>query len=142
MKLRGCLLVLGMILPLLAQEADPNPPDAKRILGTWQIVKGLKDGVPPPKEMLDSRLIIDEKTITIRSERGLEDPARYTLDVTKKPAQINIMPMMGAPSVQGIYKFDKEELTIVFGKPGDERPKDFDSKMISLLVLRRAKEKK
>ncbi|MGL4552476.1 MAG: TIGR03067 domain-containing protein [Gemmataceae bacterium] len=140
MMVRYLTLAACLALPLFAQEPDPTPPDGKRIQGKWQIVKGMKEGAPAPKDMLESKMTIDGVAIQVTGARSEEPPAAYTLDPKKKPAEIDITPGRGTDQkVLGIYKFEKDELTLVFNKPGEGRPKAFDEKAASVIVLRREK---
>jgi uncharacterized protein (TIGR03067 family) len=90
---------------LLESRGKQDPEQQKRVLGVT-----IKDGV-----------------ITIKLEKRSE-PANIKLDPSKKPAHIDITPTRdgkgGKDVVQGIYKLEKGELTIVFTEGGD-RPTEF-----------------
>ena len=99
-------------------------------------------GKPDPKGDEVKAIVIKGDTITIETAERKET-AKFTLDPSKKPAQIDIMPPGGAKTVPGIYQTKETskglELTIAFRKGSDaERPKDFkgegeDDAVIKLL---------
>jgi uncharacterized protein (TIGR03067 family) len=51
----------------------------------------------------------------------------FTLDATRTPKTIDLTPA-GAKPILGIYKLEKETLTICYGEPGKPRPTAFAAK--------------
>src|SRR5215207_7688920 len=102
MMWRCLTLAVCVTIPLLAQDADPTPPDAKRIQGTWSVVKGMKDGKPAPRELMDGKFIINGDAISIKRAVGTgESPVKYKLDPKKKPAEIDLTPPTPPPVKDG-----------------------------------------
>lgn len=144
---RSLLLTLCLAVPLcVAADAEPEPEpggdakaDLKLLQGTWSVVKGLKDGMPPPKEMLSAKFTFDKDQISITGGPGgsAEPPVKFTLNPKKVPAEIDIHPPKGEQMVKGLYKLSKDELTLVFHDPGKDRPKKLDEKGTTLIVLKR-----
>jgi len=83
--------------------------------------------------------VIKDGEITIKSGKK-EETAKFTLDPSKKPAHIDIMP--GDEKVPGIYETKETdkglELTIAFSKDGKvaDRPKDFKGEGERSVVIR------
>jgi uncharacterized protein (TIGR03067 family) len=109
----------------LAQQPDDS---VKEILGEYSLKTGFKGGKEISNEEKNrfEKMEIKKDTITI-FEKGRADPAKFTLDATKTPKQITIMPEMTDIKVLGIYKLEKDELTMVF-TIGETRPTDFAGK--------------
>ena len=147
--MRSYALFLCFLIGSLAWAADPSPEpdddnDAKTILGTWDLVKAVKDGKPLPDDEakgMKIEITKDQLIITMPG-RDLKATAGYKLDMKSKPRGIDITHKgLDGNAIKGIYKFDKGELTMCWGEQGAARPTKFDDKSRALLVLRKAKPK-
>ena len=140
-------MLLCLLIGSLAWAADPDPEpvaddDAKAILGTWDLLKGTKYGVPlPDTEAKGVKVeITKDQLIITTAGRDRKETAGYKLDMKSKPRGIDIIPKgQDEKSIKGIYKLEKGELTICWYEQGTERPAKFDDKSMALLVLRKAK---
>jgi uncharacterized protein (TIGR03067 family) len=146
---RALALLLLCSLPGLAAEPDPEPVSStkahlKKIQGTWIAVRLIEKGVDvTKKEALNLVFVFKKDQITVSEKGRREKPAGFKLDARKKPYTIDIFPEQGRDDVvRGIYKFDKDELTIAFVEGKNKaRPKKFDDKDSSRIVLKRQKAK-
>ena len=142
--------LLCLVVASLVWAADPSPEpdddnDAKKILGTWELVKAEMDGNSPPGDEAKGMKIeiTKDQFIITRRGRDRKEATGYKLDTKSKPHGIDISPPAGVDKMlEGIYKFDKGELTICWDDAGGERPTKFDGKAKVLMVLRKAKAKK
>jgi uncharacterized protein (TIGR03067 family) len=118
---------LGAAAVSTARQDQPQKLD-----GTYAVKSAEKDGEAMPAEELKKviEVVIRDDFLTIRHEGGKDDKTKIKTDATKKPAHIDVTPQEGPDkdkTLPGIYKLEREELTIVVAKEGD-RPKDFDAK--------------
>jgi uncharacterized protein (TIGR03067 family) len=120
-----------LILAMPVALADENA--AKKLNGSYQVVDVVIGGKSDESKK-DAKLsfIFKDGTITIQSGETKEEEARFTVDVSKTPAHIDIVPDQGGKVVPGIYELVEAEasgtlLTIAFAKGGEgnQRPKDF-----------------
>jgi uncharacterized protein (TIGR03067 family) len=131
--IRSLALLLLLGLPALAGDLpDPEPAsssemDLKKMQGTWDITLIEENGKKPVgKETATA--VIKKDQVVIREGKGREEPARIKLDARKKPPHIDIFPDKGKDqAIKGIYKFEKGDLVIVFGKMVKERPTKFET---------------
>jgi uncharacterized protein (TIGR03067 family) len=147
-----------LCLPLaLAARPDPDPEpltpaqaDMKAMQGEWAVVKvgGPKGKEKRADEIAKARFTFEKDVIKVTGGPRKEEDVKFTLDATKKPRWIDIIPpgpkgKGGEPPVKGIYKFEKGELSIAFTEgPRGERPTKFDDPKVNLLVLKRPEKKK
>jgi uncharacterized protein (TIGR03067 family) len=141
--------VVGAPVPVGAAKADPAA-EAKKLEGSYTVVDLIVDGKPVEKGDEVKAVTIKDGTITISAKR--EEKASFTVDPSKTPAHIDIIPPLAKNDrkVLGIYQTKETdkgfELTIAFVKDGDgktERPKDFkgEGEGTAVLKLLRKKEK-
>ena len=131
-----------------AAKTDPGA-EAKKLEGSYSVVVYLVNG--KPDEMGDevTSFTIKDGTITISAKR--EDKESFTVDPSKTPAEIDIIPPdKNDHKVLGIYQTKETdkgfELTIAFVKGGNGkalRPTDFkgEGDDYAVLKLLRKKEK-
>ncbi len=157
----GCLLVLVCgAFPLCAQQGlkhdNIGKQDLKQIQGTWLVTESIRNGVP---QQLDSSNKPIEKFSGDRW-RGIGKPSDFgtlVLRGSTRPKQIDIsVNILVGPSpkgiypvlkegilkvqLQGIYKLEKDRLTLALVDETYERPKKFDSpigRFVWLLRYRR-----
>lgn len=135
---------------LLAFFVTPvRADDPKKVLadlqGEWKLVGLTKNGVPEPKNRLTtSRLTVSNSNITLND--GVNKPeGTFTFDPKANPPAIDITLTVsgGTPTTgKGIYKLEKDRLTICFGLNNTDRPNEFKSVKggtVGMWVLERVK---
>jgi uncharacterized protein (TIGR03067 family) len=114
-------------------RADEKDDAAKKLNGSYEVIDFLVGGKSDAAKK-DAKISVTIKDGTIEIKEGDKEraeTAKFTLDPSKKPAQIDIMPGKGNDkTVPGIYEVKETdkgtELTIAFVKGGaTDRPKDF-----------------
>lgn len=138
------LLVLAAAsLTLVAADPSPCPEpedaskaDLKKFQGAWTVVKAVKDGKGVGAELAHMRMEIKDQKLILKDNRR-DEVVGIKIDARKNPREITILPDRGEKPVEGIYRLEKDELTIAFGPPGGTRPKQFDEKVAGLLVFKR-----
>jgi uncharacterized protein (TIGR03067 family) len=148
-----CLLLsAGLLVGAYAPAPDPErtrsgPADLKRMQGNWTVVRMEYGGkARPAAETAQFRAVIKGNVITaIRDGRPDGGDVTFTLDAKKKPRQITLKPRLDGMNkeIPGIYKLDKDTLTICFSRGGEvARPRTFSTKENmghALIVFKRAK---
>jgi uncharacterized protein (TIGR03067 family) len=129
------ILLLAVLTVAVPDRAPPEPketPVAQQIVGEWQLVTAIVGGDPNAKnDAPQTVLIFTAKEIHVR-ENGKQQPnddASYTLDATKKPVTIDIVPKRaGNKKIEGILKVEGDTLTLCFPFGGEgARPTNFVS---------------
>jgi uncharacterized protein (TIGR03067 family) len=147
-KLVTAVAFLALAVPI--SRADEKDDAAKKLEGPYEVVAVLVAGkADDSKKDEVTSFEIKDKTLVIKVKER-DESAKFTLDPSKKPAHIDIMPKGGGGDevVKGIYMTkdtDKGlELTLAFSKggPNAERPKDFDGKGEDDIVIRLLRKKK
>jgi uncharacterized protein (TIGR03067 family) len=136
------LAVLALIAaPLFADDKKPADPDLK---GRWEITATTYDG-NEQKATVGARLeFADGEFRTLRNGKVV-GTIKFTLDPKKSPKRIDMVNDKG-DSAPGIYKVNKDELTLCYRDYGDSAsgpPEKFESKpgeRMYLRVLKRVKE--
>lgn len=126
----GWLMVVAAGLTLADDKA------LKELEGTYAATAVEKNGMAAPKDIVDSlRVTIRGDTLTIRVMNE-EKKAKIKADKTKTPHTVDISPTDGPEkgrTFPGIYRIDKDEVTIVYTERG-ERPKEFKAEGEAVLL--------
>jgi RNA polymerase sigma factor (sigma-70 family) len=127
--------------PPAAAAKDKEPTDEERILGTWDLVAFEEGGQKAPDEKIKEVTWTFAAQGKLVAKQGLmEQEFVYELDTSKRPTQISLT-TKGHTGL-GIYKFEKDRLTICAPRVGNDPPTEFVSKegtLLVLVVLKRAK---
>lgn len=138
------LLLIGAVV---ADDADPEPiappaAELKKLQGIWQLTKAVREGMDETAAKKGSTFTFAKDKLDVLEGGNRAEACTVTLDPKKKPPHIDIKVPNDAQLIKGIYKLTKDDLTIAFNEPGQERPKGFEDKNLrGLLVLKRQKAK-
>jgi len=125
--MRACLVVVG--LSGLVFAADDAKTEQKKLEGTWQLVSAVKDGKATPEEAVKKvRVVIkDGKHSVLFDSKPAVKEIPFTIDPAKDPKQtVDTLP--DGMEIKGIYKLEEGRLTMCYGAPKQDRPKEFAAK--------------
>jgi uncharacterized protein (TIGR03067 family) len=104
---------------------------ATELEGEWQMVSGVFNGKPLDQSMVTWCKRVTRADITaVVAGPNLMLKARFTLDPSKRPAEIDYVNLEGASrgkSQAGIYEVDGPSLKVCMAAPGKRRPPAFES---------------
>jgi uncharacterized protein (TIGR03067 family) len=133
------LLVLAAIVScgVICLGAETVNPQA--IEGVWSCVEAVNNGNRLPAEKASQlRLTLTNNQFKTQLGEQVLFDSTYTLDVTKTPAQIEMLgnegDLKGKPAL-GIIQLEGGVLTLCYVMPGGERPKAFESQPGSMATL-------
>ena len=139
MKPVAAVVLLALVAATVRSEDDPKKA-AESLQGEWKVVSFNKGGEELPKEELEKTKFVfagEKVTVTFNNR---DEAATFTVDPKAKPLAIDITPGKKEKLVKGIYKLEKDTLTICFGPDGADRPTEFKAtKKASLIVMERVK---
>jgi len=149
MKLR-CLVLLSVAGILGADQKDSGKADLKTVQGKWKTTKLVYNGGDVDVEG-KGKISLAFKGATASVQAGKEVTKEYakvkfTFDPSVKPACVDAEVLIGAQKgakMEGIYKLEKDRLTICIKVLGMDRPAKFESpagESVALIVLERVKE--
>ena len=101
----------------------------KKMIGTWNVKKGVRAGKEVAKERL-GKIMIDKENVTIPA--GPEKfVMAYKVNIDKRPAQVD-MKITGGPAPEGskavgIIKGGGKRITLCYDPTGAKRPASFES---------------
>jgi uncharacterized protein (TIGR03067 family) len=135
--------LLGVAVVGLLVAADDKKDDIKdKLKGTWEVVSMEVGGKKAPDEAFKGQTLTFEADKVISKGKDKPDPATYTIDATKKPAELDIVPTEGpqkGKTVKMIFQLDGDTLKIAGKMEPTERPKGFDDKDVVVMTLKRQK---
>jgi uncharacterized protein (TIGR03067 family) len=143
-RLAGAVLFAAIAVPAVAQ--DEAAEAAKKLEGTYEVTELLIGGKPSEKAKDVSSVVIKDGTITVKVG-GRDEPAKFALDPSRKPAHFNIIPGKDdIKEIPGIYETKETdkglELTIAFARGGKgDRPRDFKGEGANETVMKLIRKK-
>jgi uncharacterized protein (TIGR03067 family) len=110
-------------------DDDTVKNELNRHQGTWIAKSSTFDGQDAPKEIVRSikRIVTDDHVVWQRDGKQFAG-TKVVLDSTTEPNTIDVIPDGGrnrGERILGIYKLDRDALTICLAAPGQPRPKEF-----------------
>jgi uncharacterized protein (TIGR03067 family) len=115
---------------LLAVKDDPNVKDQDAMQGDWACESFVIAGMALDDDNAQSifRTIKGNGYTTFLFRKKL-DSGTFKLDATKTPREIDLTPAdKGKGVIRGIYKLEKDTLTMCYSTTGKDRPTKFESK--------------
>jgi uncharacterized protein (TIGR03067 family) len=126
---RALLLSLLLLVPVAgAADPDPEPPpaDFKKLQGEWEIVSILVNGMKLPVPKTTTMNLKFTRDRLVVASGGMKTSNTWKCNPKKKPAHIDVTDAGTKQITLGIYKIDKDELTLLLAQPGVARPTSFD----------------
>jgi uncharacterized protein (TIGR03067 family) len=126
----------GLLLATFCGVLLADDKALKELEGYYSVTVLEKAGMTAPKELVESvKVSIKGDEITIKV-MGQDKKAKIKADNSKTPNTIDISPSEGpekGKTFPGIYKIEKDEVTIVFTEKG-ERPKELKAEGEAMLM--------
>ena len=119
-------------------SADDAKKAVESLQGEWRYLTFTKLKRDNPEVVKNGKVVIkgDEITFNLGDDNTT---VSFTLDPKAEPPAID-WKVGGMTVIMGIYKLDKDKLTICFGIEGSARPTEFKTgKNNSIMVLERVK---
>ena len=128
------------------KKTDDKPAaDLKALAGKWKLEKAELGGKDALGFLKDLKFEIGEGGKYAIELGGQKDIGTFSVDPSKKPAEMDIKGTEGPnkdKTIKAIYKLDGDTVTICYGLGGGDRPTKFETKegtMQFLAVYKREK---
>jgi uncharacterized protein (TIGR03067 family) len=142
--MRAHVLILAVLMPW---SLGPIPADDKAVRaeldrhrGTWRATSSIYEGQEAPEAIVRSITRTVEKDHVVWKRDGKSFAGtRIELDPSADPKAIDVIPDGGRnrdERVLGIYRLEKDRLTICMAAPGKPRPREFKAEKGSGCTLR------
>lgn len=146
--LRGVLLLSVVVFAASSgadekdKKADKVNKGLKELEGTYKLVHAERDGKTAEKALIETvTIVIRGDEFTLAFSPNDKKVAKIQVMPDAKPSTIDLTPQDGpekGKTFPGIYKLDKDILTLAFSEKG-ERPKEFKSdNEVMLLQMQKA----
>jgi uncharacterized protein (TIGR03067 family) len=130
------------VMALRACDPGPSagvahPRRGDPLAGTWVVVATTTGGKDDP-QLKDHTATFADGKLLFKSKDGKEHAATYTLDASKRPAAMDLVPADGphkGKTLKAIYLVEQGELKLCVGKEGEDRPTAFRSNASEQTVL-------
>jgi uncharacterized protein (TIGR03067 family) len=127
---RACVLCLCLGAFALADKEDAGAKDREAMQGDWACESLTRDGMAFPDDDAQAlfRTVKGDKYVVSRFRKKIGSGS-FTLDAGKSPREIDVV--ADGPkkiAIKGIYKIEKDVMTICNGSPGGKRPTAFEAK--------------
>ena len=140
------LFILGLHTGTCADD-DAAERELKRHQGVWIAMSSTFDGQSVPENIVRSirRIVTDDHVVWERNGKRFAG-TKFVFDSTKEPKTIDVIPDGGrnrGEHILGIYKLERESISICMAAPGQPRPKKFKAEKgngCTLQVFAREKE--
>lgn len=121
---------LMLVCAIVAFADDAGKADRAAMQGEWACESLTRDGMKFPDDDAQSLFrTVKGDAYTVSRFRTKAGAGTFTLDATKTPREIDIVPDGPAKAtIKGIYKIEKGVLTVCHAAIGARRPPAFESK--------------
>jgi uncharacterized protein (TIGR03067 family) len=136
------LLAAVVLFTGLAFADDKKEP--RKLDGTWVVEKAELNGEEAAKVFKSLVLTIEGEKYTVEFG-GMTDKGTLKLDTKKDPAEMDITSTEGpnkGTTIPCLFKWDGDNLVVVYGLDAKTRPADFSTKKDSNQMLATYKPKK
>jgi uncharacterized protein (TIGR03067 family) len=148
MKTNALSAVTVLFLTAVLARAQGEPRGvAEKLIGTWNVVAGEKEGKKEPPERIKNTTVefTRDRVIVTTKDASKSYRASYKLGLKHKPYAIVMKAEAGkdkGEAAQGIFRLEGDLLTICYSLPGAPAPEQFrttpgDRRL--LFVLQKAK---
>ena len=130
------LLTVLLVVEIGAPAAkDPPKKDLPSLVGEWAVDSAIESGKPDnPPPGTTWTFTADGKSVLNVGGQALGE-SMYTVDPKKTPATVDVEAGPLGKALKGIYKVEKDTLTLCIAEGDKERPTAFESPAGSKVVL-------
>jgi uncharacterized protein (TIGR03067 family) len=145
--MKRCLIVACVVLVLGADRKDAVKEELKKLQGTWEATKVTYNGDKLSTEDTGNiSMTVKGDLATVGANKKIKGEygkVKLTVDPATTPKSIDVSITLGGQkglTIEGIYKLEKDTLTICAKVLGMDRPSKFESpggESIVLIVLKK-----
>jgi len=142
------LSFVAVLLALPAAPAEDKKDDKKadtgKLLGTYTVVSGKRDGKDLPRSDFDKSVVVIEMSKIYGHDKEKKEffGATYVLDTSGKPWKISMVstsPKKGEKA-EGVIEVDGDKVRLAYALPGGKTPTGFEAgEKQQSFVLKRVK---
>lgn len=125
-------IALAFVANTTAQDKEKAKLDPAKLLGNYTFVDGVKDGTKTPADNLKTLSVVITKDNMILKTPDGDFKFKYSIDVSKSPAEIELEILEGpvgkGAKSKGIIAMDGGTVKIAYSPDEGTRPKDFECK--------------